>query len=97
MHSCQNNPEKSYTEKKNEIRLLATRCLQVLHLMQQKTNLICKHLREHTMKIIDYEEKKMIPLTDEKISHMQSKKFVAYVKKNLVLMIMMIMIKSITK
>ena len=49
------------------------------------------------MKIIDYEEKKMIPLTDEKISHMQSKKFVAYVKKNLVLMIMMIMIKSITK
>ena len=49
------------------------------------------------MKIIDYEEKKMIPLTDEKISHMQSNKFVAYVKKNLVLMIMMIMIKSITK
>ena len=65
--------------------------------MQQKTNLICKHLREHAMKIIDYEEKKMIPLTDEKISHMQSKKFVTYVKKNLVLMIMMMMIKSIAK
>ena len=65
--------------------------------MQQKTKLICKHLREHAMKIFDYEEKKMIPLTDEKISHMQSKKFVTYVKKNLVLMIMMMMIKSVTK
>ena len=42
-------------------------------------------------------KKKMIPITDEKISHMQSKKFVTYVKKNLVLMIMMMMIKSVTK
>ena len=49
---------KNLIQKKNKIRLLATRCLQVVHLMQQKTNLICKHLREHAMKIIDYEEKK---------------------------------------
>ena len=26
---------------------------------------LCKKLREHTMKIINYEEKEMIPLTDE--------------------------------
>ena len=41
MHSCQNNPEKSYTEKKQlSIRLLVTHCLQIIHLMQQKANLI---------------------------------------------------------
>ena len=40
MHSCQNNPEKSYTEKKLSIHLLVTHCLQIVHLTQQKTNLI---------------------------------------------------------
>ena len=34
MHSCQNDPEKSY------ISLLVTHCLQIVHLMQQKTKLI---------------------------------------------------------
>ena len=34
MHSCQNNPEKSYAEEK------VTHCLQIVHLMQHKTNLI---------------------------------------------------------
>ena len=36
IHSCQNNPEKSYTEKKIGIRLLVTHCLQIVHLMQHK-------------------------------------------------------------
>ena len=36
MHSCQNNLEKSYREKKLSIRLLITHCLQVVHLTQQK-------------------------------------------------------------
>ena len=40
MHSCQNNPEKSYTEKKLSIRLLVIHCLQIAHLIQQDTNLI---------------------------------------------------------
>ena len=40
MHSCQNNPEKSYTEKKLSTRPLVTYCLQIVHLTQQKTNLI---------------------------------------------------------
>ena len=40
MHSCQNNPEKSYTEKKLCIRLLIIRCLHIVHLTQPKTNLI---------------------------------------------------------
>ena len=41
IHSCQNNPEKSYTEKNQAYDLwLVTHCLQIVHLMQQKTNLI---------------------------------------------------------
>ena len=40
LHSCQNNHEKSYTEKKLSIRLLAIHCLQIIHLMQQIINLI---------------------------------------------------------
>ena len=35
MHSCQNNPEKSYTEKKISIHFLVTHCLQIVRLIQQ--------------------------------------------------------------
>ena len=34
----------------------------------------CKDLKEHATKIINYEEKDMIPLTDNEISFMKSKK-----------------------
>ena len=41
MYSCQNNPEKSYTEKKKlSIRLLVIQYLQNVRLTQQKINLI---------------------------------------------------------
>ena len=33
MHSCQNNLQKSYTEKKLSIRLLVIHCFQIVHLM----------------------------------------------------------------
>ena len=59
---------KNYTKKNLSIYLLVTHCLQIVHLMQQKTNLIvtegktmerfCKDLREHAIKIIDYEKKR---------------------------------------
>ena len=42
-HSCQNSPEKSYTEKKPKnlsICLLVTHCLQIAHLAQQKADLV---------------------------------------------------------
>ena len=45
MRSCQNNLEKSYTEKKLSICLLATHCLQVVRLTQQKTNLIVTEIK----------------------------------------------------
>ena len=40
MFSYQNNPEKSYTDKKKlSIHLLVTHCLQIIHLTQEKANL----------------------------------------------------------
>ena len=76
IHLCQNDLEKSYTEKKISIRLLVIHCLQIVYLMQQKNKLDCykdedcmekfrKVLRDHAMKIINYEEKEMISLTDK--------------------------------
>ena len=54
--------------------LLVGQCLQDIHLMKKKINLIiteekieklCKTLKECAMKIINYEKKEMIPLTYE--------------------------------
>ena len=63
MPSCQNNLEKSYTEKKIKQTASGYYCLQVVHLMQQKTNLITKvktvwkcfvqDLKDHAVKIIN--------------------------------------------
>ena len=57
INTCHNNPEKSSATKIN-IQLLAILCLNIVHLMNQKINLIiidcvkdfCKDLREHVMK-----------------------------------------------
>ena len=46
----------------------------------------CKDLRNQAMKIINYEKKEMIPLTDNEIGFAKGKKFVIYVKNNFVLM-----------
>ena len=40
---------------------------------------LCKKLKEHPIEIINYEEKEMIPLTDEENkSYIRSKKYVIY-------------------
>ena len=52
----------------------------------------CKDLRDHAMRIVNYEKKEMM----KKISLMKSKKFATYIKKGLVQMMMMT-IKSIIK
>ena len=36
--------------------------------------MFCKDLREHTMKIIDYEKKELIPLTDEENNSYEKKR-----------------------
>ena len=74
--SCQNNPEKSYTEKKARHEpsgwAMFTRCS--FNEKENKLNYcrgkdciekLCKKLKERTMKIINYEKKEMIPLTKE--------------------------------
>ena len=40
LQSSQNNPEKSYTEKKLDMSLLVGQCLQDVHLIKKKINLI---------------------------------------------------------
>ena len=40
IHSCQNYPEKSFTEKKLSIRLQVTHGIHAVHLMHQKANLV---------------------------------------------------------
>ena len=101
MHSCQINHEIFYTENKTKHTpsgySLFTHCS--FDLTKNKLDCykgedcmerFCKDLREHAMKIIDYEKKK-IPLIDEEKGLMKSKTFAAYVKKNLILMMMIIM------
>ena len=69
MYSCQNNPEKSYTEKKTKHKAsgysLFTNCL--FDLTKNKLDFykgedcmkrFCEDLREHAMKIINYEKKR---------------------------------------
>ena len=67
----------SYLVKRKQLstRLRVTNCLQIVHLMQQNKldcyigedcmERFCKDLKDHAIKIINYEEKKMIPLTDK--------------------------------
>ena len=42
------------------------------------------YLKEQAKKIINYEKKKTIPLTDEEKETHENQKFVIYVKKNFV-------------
>ena len=76
MHSCQNSLEKSYTEKKTKHTPSGYSIFTSCSFDPTKNNLdcckgedcmesFCKDLREHAMKIINYEKKEMIPLTDE--------------------------------
>ena len=47
----------------------------------------CLDLREPATKVINYEKKEMIPLTKKEEKNITSKKFVVYVRKDLVLML----------
>ena len=76
INTCQNNPEKSYTEKKATHKpsgySLVTCCSfdksknkQIYYRGKDCMKLFCEDLKDQAMKIIDYEKKEMIPLTDE--------------------------------
>ena len=74
--SGQNNPEKSYTEKKAKHEPSGWAMLTKSSFDKTGDKIdyyrgkdciekLCKKLKDHAMKIINYEEKEMIPLTDE--------------------------------
>ena len=76
INTSQNNPEKSYTEKKAKHKSsgysLVTCCSFDKSKNERKyyrgkdcMKMFCKDLKEQAMKIINYEKKEMIPLTDK--------------------------------
>ena len=92
IHSCQNNPEKSiqrqkfkhmpsgcslftncsFDETKNKINYYrAEGCMERF----------CKDLRDHAMKIINHEEKEIIPLTDKENESYEKQKVCCICKK----------------
>ena len=84
-NTCQNNHEKSYTEKKAEHipsgYSLVTCCSFDKSKNERKYYrgkdcmiMFCKDLKEQAMKIINYEKKKIIPLTDKEKETHENKK-----------------------
>ena len=78
INTCQNNPEKSYTEKKAMHRpsgySLVTCCSfdkskneRSYYRGKDCTKIFCEDLKDQAMKIINYEKKEMISLTNEEI------------------------------
>ena len=74
--TCKNNPEKSYTEKKAKHKPSGYLRVPCCSFDKSKTEwnyyrgkdcmeIFCKDLRDQAIKIINYEKKEMIPLTDE--------------------------------
>ena len=87
MHWCQNNPEKSYTDKKTKHTPSGYSLFTNCSFDSAKNKLDC-----YTGKgrIINYEKKKqMIPLTDEENELYECKKLATNAKKYLVLIKMM--------
>ena len=94
INTCQNNPVKSYTEKKAKHKSsgysLFTCCSFGKFKNERKyyrgkdcMKIFCKDLRDQAMKIINYEKKKII-LTNEEQSLMRIRGFAIYVRKNFV-------------
>ena len=91
-----NNPEESYTEKKSFHESCGySKDLGSLFDSEQDkhsfdrgrdwSQKFCEDLKKHAIKIINFEEKEMKPLTDSDISFMKSKKYVIYVKKSFIM------------
>ena len=95
MSTCQNNPNKSSTTEINKhtpsVYSIFTHCSfdktkNKLDYYRGKDCMkkFCEDLRTHATKIINYEKKKMIPLTTEEKCIIMNKKFVIYARKNLI-------------
>ena len=96
MSTCQNGPNKSYTTKINKHTPSGYSIFTYYSFDESKNKLnyyrgddcmkkFCKDLREHSKKIINYEKKKMIPLTTKEDIYYN--RYVIYAKKNSIIMI----------
>ena len=83
--TCQNNPEKSYTEKKAKHKPSGYSLVTCCSFDKSKTEwnyyrgkdcmeMFCKDLRDQAMKIINYEKKEIIPLTNEEKESYENQK-----------------------
>ena len=91
--SCQNNPNKSYTERK-AIHEPCGYSLDLVSSFDLKENrhsfyrgkdcikTFCKESKKICIKIVNYEQKEMIPLTDKEKEYYENKKNATYVKKS---------------
>ena len=91
MHSCENNLEKSYAEKKTKhtpsgyslftnCSFDATKSKLDCYRAKDCMERFCKDSRQNAIKIINYEEKEMIPLTDKENKSYEKQK-VCYICK----------------
>ena len=94
MHSCQNNIEKSYKEKKTKHMpsgySLFTNCSfdetnYKLDFCKSEDCMerFCKDLKENAMKIINYKEKEMIPLTNKEHKSYEKQKGLLHIQKRI--------------
>ena len=92
INTCQNNPDKSYTEKKATHRpsgySLVTCCSFDKSKNERKyyrgedcMKIFCKDLKDQAMKIINCEKKEMIPLTNEEKESYENQKLCHICKK----------------
>ena len=92
MSTCQNNPNKSSTTKINKHALSGYSIFTSCSFDESKNRInyyrgddcmkkFCKDLREHAMKIINYEKKKIIPLTTEEKIYYNKQKICYICKK----------------
>ena len=107
MHSCQNNPEKSYTEKKTKHTPSGYSLFTNCSFDAAKNKLDCyrgkdcleKFCKELSMRIVNYEKKEIILVTDEENKSCEKQKVCCICKKNLMLLLLLMMMitKSIIK
>ena len=92
MYYCQNNPQKSYTEKKAKHTPSGYSWFTWCSFDELKNELgyhrgkdcmkkFCKNFRDQAIKIINYEKKEMIPLTDEETESYEKQKVCHICKK----------------
>ena len=97
MSTCENNPNESSTTKINKHTPSGYSIFTSCSFDKSKNKInyyrgddcmkkFCKDLREHATRIINYEKKKMVPLTTKK-KVIIKKKYVIYAKNNLIMMI----------